>query len=141
MFYFQFQTKKAKQEAITSPRNIATFNIRFTGRDLDIETLYDIAQEKFGRPNKPVGVAGLFQFIMTEKQERWPEKKTKQSTPQQSQVIDFETRERLQAELSEKKRTNFYQTFKHGKGDIPSTIQTASSAKHVGDLLSHLGGR
>ena len=50
------------------------FKKKFGNKDISIELMYDIAQEKVGKENKPIGVATFLDFIITQKIDRYPDK-------------------------------------------------------------------
>lgn len=62
----QMKNEKSKQEAINNKENIEQFDLKFGNTMLTIGRLYDLAQEKCGKHNRPVGIQGFFKFIRTE---------------------------------------------------------------------------
>jgi hypothetical protein len=90
-FLVETEQQKAKREAIESEQNIAAFNTKFHDRQIEIERLYDIAQEKLGTDTRPVKVNGFYKYIIQERPTNWPtktESKTKQVYPKTSLTPD-----------------------------------------------------
>lgn len=119
-----FMLIQAKEESLKDEACLSLFQKKFGEYDVDFEKLYDLAQEKCGKPYKPVGKNGFYNFLNTQKNYFYT-KKTK----------SIEKRDVILGGLTQPER-ELLQEYQHAS-KYPNVIIMSDSDKKEAQKLLH----